>query len=271
MSLLPLQHLPDAVLAGIDGVFADIDDTLTTDGKLPAASYAALENLQARGLRVIPITGRPAGWCDHISRMWPVDAVVGENGAFYFFYDTAARKLRQRFLDDAQTRERNARRLREVAAHILSSVDGCAIASDQFCRIADLAVDFCEDVPPLPRASVDRIVAIMKECGMTAKVSSIHVNGWFGNYDKLTMTRLLMQERYGIDLDTVKERYLFVGDSPNDEPMFRYFPHAVGVANVLDFVDDLSHPPAYVASQPGGQGFAEVANRVLAVRKSPVR
>jgi HAD superfamily hydrolase (TIGR01484 family) len=264
--MLPLQDLPDATLSRITGLFLDIDDTLTTEGKLPADAYAALEALQQSGLRVIPITGRPAGWCDHIARMWPVDAVVGENGAFYFWHDAKSRKLRQRFLADEATRAANAARLKDIAAAILEAVPGCALASDQFCRIADIAIDFCEDVPPLPSGEVDRIAALMRDAGMTAKISSIHVNGWFGDYDKLGMARMLMRERYGVDLDAERERYLFIGDSPNDEPMFAYFPHAVGVANVADFTDRMRHAPAYVTDARCGAGFVELAERLLAAR-----
>jgi HAD superfamily hydrolase (TIGR01484 family) len=264
--MLPLQDLPDATLARITGLFLDIDDTLTTEGKLPADAYAALEALQQSGLRVIPITGRPAGWCDHIARMWPVDAVVGENGAFYFWHDEANRKLRQRFLANEATRAANAARLKDIAAAILEAVPGCALASDQFCRIADIAIDFCEDVPALPRDKVDRIAALMRNAGMTAKISSIHVNGWFGDYDKLGMARILMRERYGVDLDADRERYVFIGDSPNDEPMFAYFPNAVGVANVADFTDRMQHGPAYVTPARCGAGFVELAKRLLSAR-----
>lgn len=264
--MLPLQDLPDATLARITGLFLDIDDTLTTEGKLPADAYAALEALQQSGLRVIPITGRPAGWCDHIARMWPVDAVVGENGAFYFWHDERGRKLRQRFLADEATRAANAARLKEIAGAILEAVPGCALASDQFCRIADIAIDFCEDVPALARDEVDRIATLMRDAGMTAKISSIHVNGWFGDYDKLGMARMLMRERYGVDLDAERERYIFIGDSPNDEPMFAYFPNAVGVANVADFTDRIRHAPAYVTGARCGAGFVELARRLLAAR-----
>lgn len=265
--MLPLQDLPDADLASIEGLFLDIDDTLTTEGRLPAHAYAALEALHDAGLLVVPITGRPAGWCDHIARMWPVDAVVGENGAFYFWHDHEAKKLRQRFLADEATRAANAERLKVVAAQVLREVPGCALASDQFCRIADIAIDFCEDVPALAKGDVQRIAAMMRAAGMTAKVSSIHVNGWFGDYDKLSMARMLMRERYGIDLDSARRRYLFIGDSPNDEPMFGYFPQAVGVANVTAFVQDMTHPPAYVTAGRGGDGFAELARRLLAARR----
>jgi len=259
----PLAAMPAATAKGIRGVFCDIDDTLTSAGKLSANAYAALERLHAAGKLVIPITGRPAGWCDHIARMWPVDAVVGENGAFYFYYDAARKKLAQRFLFDAQTRAANREKMIAVRTRILREVPGCAPASDQHYREADLAIDFCEDVPRLPFAEVDRIVAIMRAAGMTAKISSIHVNGWFGDYDKLGMTRTLMQERYGADLARDEACYLFVGDSPNDAPMFRFFSNSVGVANVADFGARLSDAPAYVTGGRSGAGFIEVAALLL--------
>ena len=259
----PLAALPAAVVNDIRGVFFDIDDTLTSDGKLTARAYAALERLRSGGKLVIPITGRPAGWCDHIARMWPVDAVVGENGAFYFYYDGARKKLAQRFLLDAAARAANREKMIAVRERILREVPGCALASDQHYREADLAIDFCEDVPRLPFAEVDRIVALMRAAGMTAKISSIHVNGWFGDYDKLGMTRTLMQERYGVDLARDQAEYLFVGDSPNDAPMFRFFSNSVGVANVADFGARLTDPPAYVTSRRSGDGFAEVVALLL--------
>lgn len=258
-----LAALPDATAKSIRGVFCDIDDTLTSEGKLTALAYAALERLHAAGKLVVPITGRPAGWCDHIARMWPVDAVVGENGAFYFCYDAARKKLVQRFLLDAAARAANRDRMIAVRERILREVPGCALASDQRYRESDLAIDFCEDVPRLPFGAVDRIVALMRAAGMNAKISSIHVNGWYGDYDKLGMTRILMQERYGVDLAREQAQYLFVGDSPNDAPMFRFFSHSIGVANVADFGERLGDAPAYVCSRRSGAGFVELAQRLL--------
>jgi HAD superfamily hydrolase (TIGR01484 family) len=249
--------------AGVRGVFCDIDDTLTTDGRLTAEAYSAMERLRAAGKLVVPITGRPAGWCDHIARMWPVDAVVGENGAFYFCYDAQAHRLVKRFRDLDDTRAENRARLAAVCGRVLMEVPGSAIASDQLYRETDLAIDYCEDVPRLPPDAVQRIVAIMEESGMTAKVSSIHVNGWFGRYDKLGMTRTLMQERHGVDLERERDSYVFVGDSPNDAPMFAFFRNSVGVANVRDFADRLPVSPAYVTAGRGGAGFAELAEMVI--------
>jgi HAD superfamily hydrolase (TIGR01484 family) len=256
--------MPDDTRRAIRGVLTDIDDTLSTRGRIGASAYAAMERLRNAGRLVIPITGRPAGWCDHIARMWPIDAVVGENGAFYMRHDDAARKLIQRFAVDETTRRENRARLAAIGERVLATVPGCALASDQPYRESDLAIDYCEDVAPLPRAAVDRIVALMQAEGMKAKVSSIHVNGWFGDFDKLSMTRTALAEIFGIDLDAERERFVFVGDSPNDAPMFAYFPNAVGVANVREFADRIPALPAYVAQSEAGAGFAELAEFLLA-------
>lgn len=260
--LQPLASLPDAARRAVRGVFTDIDDTLTTRGCLTAEAYVALERLHTAGLLVIPITGRPAGWCDHIARMWPVDAVVGENGALAMRYDRGQRRLIRLFAAPEPEREAARGRLRAIGRRILALVPGTALASDQDYRETDLAIDYCEDVPQLPRDSVERIVAIMEAEGMTAKVSSIHVNGWFGRYDKLTMTRRLLAECFGVDLDRDRGRYVFVGDSPNDSPMFGYFPLSVGVANVREFAGRMPALPAFVTQAEAGAGFAEVARRL---------
>lgn len=264
--MLPLTDFPAEARRGIRGVFCDIDETLTTGGRLTAEAYAAMERLERAGLQVIPITGRPAGWCDHIARMWPVAAVVGENGAFYFRYDRAARVMKRAYADDAAARAANRERLRAIGADILRAVPGCAIAADQHYRETDLAIDYCEDVARLPRAAVDRIAALMEARGLTAKVSSIHVNGWFGTYDKLAATRRFMREELGTELDSARGAFVFVGDSPNDAPMFGYFPHAVGVANIRDFAGRLAHEPRYVTASAAGAGFREVADLLLASR-----
>ncbi len=239
-------------------VLLDIDDTLTTGGKLGAQAYGALEALQRAGKKVIPVTGRPAGWCDHLARMWPVDAVVGENGAFYFWF--AEGKLGKRFIDDDATRARQRRELQKLAKSILRQIPGAALASDQPYRETDLAIDYCEDVPPLSPEAVERIVALMRGAGLNAKVSSIHVNGWFGRYDKLATARSLFTERFGVDLDAENRHVVYAGDSPNDAPMFGFFDNSVGVANVRRFPD---LQPKYVTEAEAGAGFAELAAHLL--------
>lgn len=257
------QISPDACRA-LHGVFCDIDDTLTTHGRLPAVAYAALWRLREAGLRVVPITGRPAGWCDHLARMWPVDAVIGENGAFWFAMGPGG--IERRWIQDEETRRVARQRLESLAASIPAEVPGVRVAADQPYRESDLAIDFAEDVPFAGQATIDRVVAAFQAAGATCKVSSIHVNGWYGAFDKLSTARQLVAERFGEDLDATRDRWLFVGDSPNDEPGFAFFPSAVGVANVRAFLARIAAKPAWVAEAEGGEGFAEVVDVVLGRR-----
>ena len=259
----PIEQFPEHSRKNIRYVLTDIDDTLTLKGRLSSVVFGSMERLCKAGIHVIPITGRPAGWCDHIARMWPVDGVVGENGALYFWFDEHERKLKKRFFDSEDVRANNWQNFKRIREEILASVPGSAAASDQRYRETDLAIDYCEDVEPLDRKAVDQICDIFKKHGATCKVSSIHVNGWFGDYDKLKMTKIFIHERWGLDLDANKEQFLFCGDSPNDEPMFQYFPCSVGVKNVKNFTDRIKHLPAFVTSLEGGDGFAEMVDTLL--------
>ena len=262
----PIAEFPVADAAKITTVFTDIDDTLTTDGTLPAAAYAALERLYNAGIHVAAITGRPAGWCDMIARFWPVSGVVGENGAFYFAYDSDTRQMRRVYFADAPTRAANQQKLEHIRTRVLREVPGCAISADQPYREADLAVDFCEDVPPLQAPAIARIKQIFEDEGAVAKVSSIHVNGWYGAYDKLSMSRRFTSEVLGFEMEAQKHHIVFCGDSPNDAPMFGFFPNACGVANVLDFQDQMEAMPRWITTQKGGAGFVEIAEVLLAAK-----
>jgi HAD superfamily hydrolase (TIGR01484 family) len=262
----PIACFPEEAARRIVCILTDLDDTLTTDGQLSAASYAALEKLHDAGLAVVPVTGRPAGWCDMIARFWPVAGVIGENGAFYFRHDPVARKMIRKFVATEAERAENRRKLAALGERILAEVPGAAISADQLYREADLAIDFCEDVPPLSPAAIDKIVSLFEDAGGVAKVSSIHVNGWFGAYDKLSMTRIFLRERLCLDLDDAKDRIVFCGDSPNDAPMFGFFPYACGVANVRDFEGHMPANPAFIATKRGGEGFIEIADRILSAR-----
>lgn len=263
----PIADLPAETARKLKGVFFDIDDTFTSAGKILPVAFKALWDLKESGLVVVPTTGRPAGWCDHIARMWPVDGVVGENGAFYFWYDTGQHKLKRRFLDSVEVRESNRRCLNLLKEEILHSVPGAALASDQAYREADLAIDYCEDVPPLDSAAVEEICSIFKRHGAEYKVSSIHVNGWFGDYNKLAMISIFLRERLGVDLHARRGNFLFCGDSPNDEPLFEAFPCSVGVKNVLRFAGYMRGLPSYITTREGGEGFAELVDLLLRFRK----
>ena len=266
MTMEPLSTFPLEKAAAIRAVFTDIDDTVTTDGRLTADAYGALERLKEAGLAVIPITGRPSGWCDMIARFWPVDGVVGENGAFYFAYDRKAKRMHRVFGQDDAMRRRNREKLSHILDRVMAEVDGCKMAADQAFRETDLAIDFAEDVPPLAPDQVDRIKSLCEAEGAVAKISSIHVNVWFGDHDKLSMTRRFASERLGLDIDRDQDHFVFCGDSPNDAPMFAHFPYACGVANVRAFSGRIDAEPAFIAPSEGGRGFVEIADYLLQAR-----
>jgi HAD superfamily hydrolase (TIGR01484 family) len=268
MVMKPLASLTPEQLLGVRAVLTDIDDTLTTRGRLPAVAFAALEQLQAAGIKVVPITGRPAGWCDHIARMWPVDGVVGENGAFYFRYDADAKKMQRVYAQDDATRRTNGARLMTLAGDVLKAFPGTALASDQAYREIDVAIDFCEDVPALPLSTAQAIADWFMAERAEAKVSSIHVNAWFGRHDKLSMSLRLLAECFGWDEATSKRAVAYCGDSPNDSPMFGAYPMSIGVANVRPLLHLMEHKPAFICSQEGGEGFAEFSDMLLAARNA---
>ncbi|HYF16696.1 MAG TPA: HAD-IIB family hydrolase [Ramlibacter sp.] len=263
-TLLPLDRWAESARRGIVGLFTDIDDTLTTEGAITDDALDALARLKAAGLHVIPITGRPVGWSEPFAAAWPVDAIVAENGAVALVHEGAGR-LRKLYQQDASEREANHRRMQQVLARLEREVPGARRAQDSAGRETDIAIDHSE-FTQLPQAAIDRVVAIMRGEGMTATVSSIHVNGWYGGHHKLAGARWIVRELLGADLDAQLDRWAYVGDSTNDVLMFEHFPHSVGVANIRRFLDQLSHPPRYLAEGERGAGFAEVAAAVLASR-----
>ncbi|MBN1961435.1 MAG: HAD family phosphatase [Deltaproteobacteria bacterium] len=257
-----IASFPSAIAHNLKGVLCDIDDTLTLKGKLSASAYQALWDLRKAGLVVVPVTGRPAGWCDLIVRQWPVSGVVGEDGAFAFYEE--AGKLCCEFHPNVD--HSGQKRLEEIAQEILATVPNTRISPDQAYRLVDFSIDYAEEPPILDQKAAQQIRDIFLSHGARAKISSIHVNGWFGDYDKLSMTHRFISEILGFSLNP--EEWVFCGDSPNDEPMFAYFPYACAVANIDKFSDSMNYLPRYVASKNGGEGFAEIVEILLKLRNT---
>lgn len=260
----PFNTLDAASARGIRAVLFDIDDTITESGYLLEESYSALWRLRASGLAVVPVTGRPAGWCDLIARQWPVDGVIGENGAFAFFRKDD--RLERLYHPAAPDPGANRERLDDLGVAALRTFPGLRIAKDQRYRLFDLALDFAEESPDLGLALASRVREFCEGAGAVAKVSSIHVNAWFGVYDKLSMAELFLAKALGFDPSLLDQELLYFGDSPNDEPMFRRFPLSCGVANVSAYAALLRSPPAYVTEESYGRGFAEGVTALLALR-----
>jgi HAD superfamily hydrolase (TIGR01484 family) len=258
---------PRDAWSAIAGVLTDIDDTLTRDGAIEPVALDALYRLRAAGLHVIAITGRPMGWSEPFARPpplgWPIDAIVAENGALSL--RASADAVEVEYVQDAATRERNALRLRRVAQQIIQSVPGATLARDSDGRVTDIAVDHSE-FAHLDAVSIKRVLRLMQDAGMSATVSSIHINGWFGGHTKLSGARWIVRQLFGRDLDAERARWVYVGDSTNDQEMFGHFPLSIGVANLMRFADQLNVWPAYLARQERGAGFAEVVETLLRSR-----
>lgn len=278
-SLSPLSDWPLESGHGLVGVLTDIDDTLTTEGAITPDALEALAALRVAGLHVIAITGRPAGWSEPFAASWPVDAIVAETGAVALLRapensdqiglqanPDKRQQLSKWYLQDATTRSANFARMQQVARQILREVPGAQLARDSAGRETDIAIDHSE-FTHLPQTGIDQCVALMRAAGMTATVSSIHVNGWYGTHNKLVGARWIVRELLGRALDDELDRWVFVGDSLNDQVMFQHFPHSVGVANVARFVPQLRHLPRYVTQGARGAGFAELARHLLAGRE----
>lgn len=258
-----LTTMHSSQLKDIKFILTDIDDTLTSDGRLKSNAYMAMERLSDNGYKVIPVTGRCAGWCDHIARMWPVYGVVGENGAFFFSYDHMNKKMNNFYSQSEEERSDNYKLLNKIKNKILESVSGTAEASDQEYRITDLAIDFAEDVPKLPKNKIKDIVDIAQKNGAVAKISSIHVNCWIGSHNKLSTSLKILKDNFGLNDDEIQNNSIFIGDSPNDSKMFGFFKNSVGVANVVDQINSIESPPKYITTNFSGDGFVELVDFIL--------
>jgi HAD superfamily hydrolase (TIGR01484 family) len=260
-----LEAADAATLQAVRYVLCDLDDTVTLDGRLPAGSYGALERLSQSGRDVVVVTGRPAGWCDLIARWWPVAGVIGENGALYFAYDHAAQRMTRVYSRADAERQADQARMRALFGDVQARFPDARLAADQPYRISDIAIDICEDVTPLPAADVAAIVDLLQNAGATVKVSSIHINAWIGDFTKREMVQRFFQEHLGVDATGILDRIIYVGDSPNDEPMFEAFELTVGVANLAAYADQMQHLPRWITKGRGGNGFEELAAVILGI------
>ena len=260
----PLIQWPAEQRARIRGVFTDIDDTLTTDGRITPDALAALTRLRLAGLPVFAITGRPAGWSETFALTWPVNAIVAENGAVALWRG-AQGQLHKAWLQDAATRLANRAHLDAVAQTVLRQFPQAHLAEDSSGRETDIAIDHSER-HLLPADTAEAIAALMRAQGLNATISSIHINGWIGDHNKLVGARWILREHLQWTLEEQRDQWLYVGDSTNDQVMFAGLSQSAGVANLQRFLPLLTHRPRYLAHAERGAGFAEVVDALLAAQ-----
>ena len=257
--------LPDVWPHPTTGVLTDIDDTLTRDGHMEPEALAALHSLRTAGVPVVAITGRPVGWSTPFALAWPVDAIVAENGSVRLQAKESV--LHKHYLLDAATRAEQHAHLQRVLHMIEHNIPGARRATDSDGRETDIAIDHSE-FTFLPDDRIAQVVALMRTEGLTATVSSIHINGWLGDHNKWTGAQWAVQSLYGHDLTAQAAQWVYVGDSTNDQVMFQHLPVTVGVANIRRFEHQLTHRPRYITPTERGRGFAELTRAVLRSRQA---
>jgi len=259
--MLPLAQADVSIFRTVRFVLTDMDETLTHHGRLAAATYDALERLQQAGIKVIPVTAAPAGWCDQMARMWPVDGVIGENGGFFFERDPTRHGVKRNFWHAPEHHEKLAAELTRIGQRVLTAVPSARFAEDQKFRLTSIAFAQPDD-PDMAAA----ILAALRENRADTTVNNLWILGWLGGYDKLAMARRVLAETYQTDIAVDNQAVLYVGDSTNDAPMFAFFRHSVGVSTVTRYLSEIPTAPQWITNGPGGAGFVEAANVVIAAQ-----
>ncbi|MCR6631904.1 MAG: HAD family hydrolase [Magnetospirillum sp.] len=251
-AIVPWDEAPAATLAAIHTVITDVDDTITHQGQLSGAVLDALDRLRHAGVRIIPATAASAGWGSLMASLWPVDAVIAENGGVCFIREGGA--VRRRFHSEA------APDLSALRSQLHRRFPRLEPAEDQPYRESCLAFRRLSE----PEANA-AVLAELAGLGARGTVNSLWLLAWPGPWDKLAASQRLLAEAYGQDFAGQRPYILYVGDSENDQPMFAALPHTVGVSTVVQH--PLTHWPRWITRGPGGSGFVEVAERLVAARQ----
>lgn len=257
----PLSKLSELPVSQVKAVFSDLDDTLTSESLLLPSTLKALHHLSEEGFKLIIVSGRPAGWADTLMRLLPLDAFIFENGAGLLWRE--GKKVKTLCLAENQDLSHQKKILEQIYQELKSRHPGAKLATDQPFRLFDYAIDFNEEPPFLEPSEVQQMMHVLSSHSeITAKLSSIHINYWVGKHTKLTACEYWIK-RWGASQDIKRESIVFSGDSPNDEPLFEFFPLSVGVANIRRFLPEMKFKPRFLTTLPGGRGFEQLASAIL--------
>lgn len=259
--MLPLSQ---ADLSRVRAVFTDVDGTLTTKGRLQSTTLRAIEWLVGHRVGVVLVSGRPSGWGECWARQLPVAGVIVENGGLSFV--KRGDHLEKVYAEPERVRRRNRALLERHVAAALEAVKGARLSMDSSATEVDLAIDYAEQSSLGPQGA-DRLEAFLHARGVTAVRSSVHVNCWMGPFDKRTAVEAFLEREWKTQLASDERRFVYVGDSFNDQPLFEAFPLSIGVANVRKVLGQLQQPPKFVTRAAEGKGFGEVADAIVRARK----
>lgn len=261
-----INEITNSEALKIKYILTDIDGTLTDENsQIAPETYAMLKRLHDAGYVVIPVTGRTAGWASVAITDWPVDAIIVESGSIVYYLENGSRK---EFVHPSVPKDRYAshEKIRETA---LKANPRIKVSIDQYSRFNDFAFNYAEDEDDkLTFEEAKEVLDAVKTLGAKGSISSIHINTWFGDYNKLPTSLLYLKEHYGVE--NPKDCVIYFGDAANDEEMFGYFPNACGVANIMKYADHMEKLPTYITTYEGGKGFCEAANILLTAKENSV-
>jgi HAD superfamily hydrolase (TIGR01484 family) len=246
-----LKHIKPEYFQDIHLIATDMDGTLTQQGKFTAQLFQALETLAIARFPVIIVTGRSAGWVSGLKHYLPIEGAIAENGGLFFPGNTETPQPLVKLTNWTQHRQNLAamfEQLKQQFPHLKESAD------NQF-RLTDWTFD----VMGLSRTELQQLQQLsqQQDWGFTYSTVQCHIK--LKQQEKAAGLQQVLQQYYP---ELTAKQVLTVGDSPNDESLFnpKLFPVSVGVANVLEYQEDLTYKPAYVTPSAEGKGFCELVD-----------
>ncbi|PLY37554.1 HAD family hydrolase [Pectobacterium carotovorum] len=262
--MILIDNVKNEELRDIRFVLTDMDETLTYQGRLQARTYESLERLQDAGIKVIPVTAASAGWADQMARMWPVDGVIAENGGLFLIRNTRNHDIDRHYWHEDEFLN-NRQQLRKIQRLIQHQLPWLEVSDDQDFRLTSIAFK----LPSVPK-KIQLLVDELKKYGCSYTINNLWVLGWLGQYDKLLMSRRILNRFYALEESDEQESVYYSGDSLNDAPMFKFYKKSLGMNSINNILKDMPALPSWISKFPGGKGFVDGAIRILNAKEENV-
>lgn len=216
-------------------IFSDFDGTLTDGVKFTSDFLKVIELLESHNVPMVIVTGRSKSWAHFFLTHFPsLKVVISEGGG------VISRAGADTIINDEAMVEADVLNQLEHFCHKLKTrFPNLQLTADSFGRQCDRAIDLIDlkKMPSLQR----EVEEFMKQEKVNFSVSSVHLNFWCGDISKFKAV-----EHY-LHTEGVSEKdCLYFGDAPNDQSMFKHFTQSVGVSNIEDVLDQLTHKPKIV-------------------------
>jgi HAD superfamily hydrolase (TIGR01484 family) len=246
----PLSQISTHDLSNISLIATDLDGTLTTASKFTSQLLQAFDDLAAVGVNVLIVTGRSAGWVNGLAHYLPVVGAIAENGGL-FYPSNSETTVTLTPIDDMLT---HRQQLAATFAQLKAKFPQIQESADNRFRVTDWTFD----VAGLSTNELQILAALCQNMGWGFTYSTVQCHIKPQGQDKAVGLLKVLREYFPT---YAPQQVVTVGDSPNDESLFdaRYFPLSVGVANVLEYIENLQHHPTCVTAAAEGEGFCELA------------